>query len=200
MAEEPGTPRRFSARHGFESADREITVHQDAPPRLRSAVVPIAYEAQLSPKQVRAVVCRVLRVREDPDNWSDFPNVDGEAREHLEKCEWYEVYDIIEALHAELAKHDNFYSRRGEPSRAPFFADEINKLFRKLGIGWHLENGEIVVRGQEVFEEQVQAAQTELAAERRNTAAGELHEALHDLSRRARGGCDGSNPACARRG
>lgn len=175
-------PQRFSARHGFGPEDREITVRTEAPPRLRSAVVPIAYEAGLSPKGVRTVVCRVLRVREDADNWSDFPNIDGESRDHLDRCEWYEVYETIEGLYAELARQDRFGTHR--PPLAPMFATEINKLFRQLGIGWQLEDGKVVVRGQESFEQQVHDARSALDHAGRSTASTELHEALRDLSRR----------------
>jgi hypothetical protein len=41
------------------------------------------------------LICGVLRLREEPNNWSD-PNVSDELRRHLETCEWFEVYDVIE--------------------------------------------------------------------------------------------------------
>ena len=74
-----GGRNRFSRRHGFEPQDAEITVRQDAPDGLRSAVVEIAYEVGLSPKPLRTIICHTLRAREDPNNWSEFPNVNMEV-------------------------------------------------------------------------------------------------------------------------
>jgi hypothetical protein len=90
---------QFSSRHGFEAEEAEITVRNDAPYNLRGFVVDIAYEAGLDPHSMRSIVCSTLREREDPGNWSAYPNVDGEVRSHLDTCPWYAVYDIIEATH-----------------------------------------------------------------------------------------------------
>src|SRR5438132_12182745 len=94
---------RFSKRHGYNPPDAEITVRQDAPEDLRSAVVDIAYECGFKPSDLRPVVCRVLRVAANRDNWSERPNIDGEVRQHLEECPWYKVYDVIEALYERLS-------------------------------------------------------------------------------------------------
>jgi len=178
---------RFSTRHGFEPDDAEITVRKDAPPELRTAVVSIAYEAGLRPNSLRPIVCRVLRVREDPSNWSEYPNVDGEVHDLLDACEWFEVYNTIEAINENLARTGRF-SRGSSDSRSPedYFAEEINSYFRKKGIGWQLENGEVLVRGSEDFEKGLQAAEQLLEESDRTTAANELVEARHDLSRRPR--------------
>lgn len=176
---------KFSSRHGFEPTEAEITVRQDAPYNLRGLVADIAYESGFDPHDLRAVVCSTLRVREDPSNWSAFPNVDGEARGHLDSCDWYAVYDIIEGIHESLV----LSSRKGTPSseRPPkpkHFADEINRIFRKDGIGWQLVDGKIQVRGAEAFEESIKRADVALAQSGQKTAADEIHEALSDLSRR----------------
>ena len=89
---------RFSARHGVESEEAEITVREDAPAGLRAAFVQIAYESGLSPTQLRQIICRVLRVEPEDWNWSDFPNVDEEGRRRVGECAWSEVYDLIEAV------------------------------------------------------------------------------------------------------
>ena len=167
---------RFSDRRGFAPRVAEITVREDAPSDLRYAVVQIAYDLGLSPKWLRETVCQVLRVRPDADNWSDFPNVDGEVRDHLDSCEWFKVYDIIEAVHEGLARrHDRLADR---------FESEINKVFGETGIGWQLADGTIEVRGEEEFEEAVHAAAEALEDSGRATARGEIREALSDLSRR----------------
>jgi hypothetical protein len=177
---------RFSKRHGYEPTDPEITVRSDAPYDLRGVVADLAYESGLEPGSLRSVVCRILRVREDPSNWSAYPNVDGEARGHLDTCQWFEVYDIVEAIHSRLVSAERGSARAGERDmlRPEHFETELNAYFRKNGIGWQLVQGQIQVRGGEAFEHTISAARVELEEQGRHTAANEIHQALVDLSRR----------------
>jgi hypothetical protein len=168
---------KFSSRQGFEPQDVEIRIRHDAPEELRAVIVDIAYESGLNPHPLRDIVCRVLRVREDPNNWSA-PNVDLEVRGHLESCEWYEVYDLIEAIHDSLGRS------KDDGTRPEHFEREINKYFWKRGIGWQLKNGVVEVRGSESFESIVAKAREVLAESGRETAQREIHEALKDMSRR----------------
>lgn len=169
---------KFSERYGYSPNDSEIVVREDAPEGLRGAVVQIAYDAGLTPHSLRQIVCRVLRVREDPSNWSAFPNVDNEVQDLLDSCEWYEVYDVIEAIHRSLA------TQMVANARPEIFEYELNMYFRRRGIGWQLSDGEIRVRGNEEFETSIGSAHEELIASARPTAANEIHHALEDLSRR----------------
>ena len=173
---------RFSTRHGFEPDEAEITVREDAPPELRSAFVQIAYESGLSPTQLRRIVCRILRVEPDSQNWSDFPNVDEEVRQRVGECAWYGVYDLIEAVDQAL----RFPHQHGINGalRSDVFEREINKYFRKTGIGWQLDSGNVLVRGPETFNRPVAGAVVRLESTGLNTAKTELHEALQDMSRR----------------
>jgi hypothetical protein len=173
---------RFSERHGFEPPDAQITVRHDAPEELRGVLVDLAYESGMSPGGVRSLVCRVLRRREDPTNWSPFPNIDNEVRGYLDECEWYEVYDVVEAMHQRLASSSAWTEHR-EPA-APHFAKELNKYFRRRGIGWELRDGRLEARGAEEFEHTLNEALQELAQSGRSTASNEIHEAIRDLSRR----------------
>lgn len=176
---------RFSRRHGYTEPEAEITVRHDAPDELRSVVVELAYESGLDPIRLRQLVCRVLRTAPNPSNWSNFPNVDSEVREHLRDCAWYHVYDIIEEVHATLSSGGVVAPRtRGSVDAAQYFSDEINRYFHGRGIGWQLADGQIEVRGPESFEESVHGARDVLEETGRKTAAGELHEAIRDLSRR----------------
>jgi hypothetical protein len=59
----------------------------------------------------------------------------------ITECEWYLVYDVIEALAQKL---DKKYLDR--------FQSELNDYFKANGIGWKLENGQIETRGDETFE------------------------------------------------
>ena len=167
---------RFSRRHGFEEPDAEITVRNDAPSDLRAVIIDLANECGLEPTPMRRIVCRVLGTAPDSYNWSDYPNVDNEVRELLSDCNWYLVYDTIEEIYKTLSGR-NFRSF-GD------FEQEINYYFRKRGIGWQLVEGRVEVRGSEAFEESVQGALDVLEDTGRRTSAGELHEAISDLSRR----------------
>lgn len=171
----------FSERHGFAQPETEITVREDAPYEMRGVVIDIAYEAGLTPHSIRSLICRLLRVREDPSNWSAFPNVDGEVRDHLDSCHWYEVYDVIEALYRDLLEGRN----SGREDRDPvLFERELNSYFRRRGIGWQLSDGRVQVRGPNAFEDAVSDAYTALESSARPTASKELHEALRDMSAR----------------
>jgi hypothetical protein len=179
---------RFSQRHGYEPPEPEIRVRHEAPHDLRGVLADLAYESGLDPHGLRAVVCRTLRVRENPDNWSAYPNVDDEARGHLDTCQWYEVYDIIESIYSQLvgasARRQSVRAGERDIPRPEQFESELNAYFRKNGIGWQLAEGKIQVRGAEAFEQTISAARVELADGGRQTAANEIHQALADLSRR----------------
>ena len=172
---------RFSERRGYQRVIPDIKVREDAPSELRSVLVDIAYEAGLRPRQLRRVVCRVLRVEADPNNWGEFPNIDNEVRDELRRCEWFEVYDVIEEISDSIAD--------GSPEE---FEDSLNEYFIKRGIGWQLVDSQIEVRGSAPFEAAVQGALDYLDESERETAHKELREALNDLSRRPRADVTGA--------
>lgn len=162
----------FSTRHGFRRAHvAPISIREDAPHELRGVILQLAYESGLRPKTLRPVVCRTLRKREDEGNWSEYPNIDNEIRALIDDCEWYRVYDVIEAI-------------AGATQEADKFEPELNAYFVENGIGWKLVNGKVEVRGAEVFERSVNLAASVLQVSGLSTARNELHEALGDLSRR----------------
>ena len=164
---------RFSQRRGLIGENTDIRVRDDAPRELRSVVVDIAYESGISPSVLRVLVCKVLRVAADPNNWSEFPNINMEVRDHVDSCDWFHVYDLIEEIYRSLT-----------PDHASSFGEEINKYFRQRGIGWQLDGGLIEVRGPEHFESAVHKTLDLLEGAGRSTAHSELREALRDLSRR----------------
>lgn len=92
----------------------------------------------------------------------------------LDSCEWYEVYDVIEAIHRRLCVN-------GQPDH---FARELDTYFCRRGIGWQLIGGFIQTRGPESFERTVTRAHAVLTERGRPTSAREIHEALRDPSRR----------------
>ena len=166
----------FSHRHGYRGADAEITVREDAPEALRSAILLIAQAAGMSPTAMRRIVCQVLLTSPDSSNWSDYPNVWDEVNEHIAECPWFKVYDIAEALHAALANADTDRARR--------FADRLTQFFWEKGIGWEMQDGQITFRGPEVFSDATKEAVAALTGTGRQRAADEIHEALRDISRR----------------
>jgi hypothetical protein len=168
----------FSKRHGYGNVvPAPISVREDAPHEFRGVLVDLAYEGLKNPSVLREIVCRVLRVRPDSNNWSEFPNIDREVRDLMDEAPWYKVYDIAEAIHAGLVQ-------RHRHDAAANFSQELNTYFVEHGIGWELHQGELRYRGPEGFEAAVKNAHAAVTQHNHRTAASELHEALSDLSRR----------------
>jgi AbiJ N-terminal domain 4 len=175
---------RFSERHGYVPAEAEITIRDDAPHELRGVMIEIAYEAGLSPSPLRDIVCRILRTRPDPNNWSEYPNIAGEVEYLVDHCQWFEVYDIIEEIYQSLLRSEDHADEKRAEKLSEHFSRELNKYFIKSGIGWQLADGQLQVRGTESFEVAVHQAQETLQGSGRQTARREIHQALLDLSRR----------------
>ena len=125
----------FSQRHGFCTDPKEITVREDAPEALRYFVVQTAIDLWLSPGFLRGLLYRVLRRTPDPSNWSD-PYIREELQSLIRGCDWFKVYDFVEAVQANFAQ-------RGDSS----FSDAVNEFFVEEGIGWQLVDGQILTRG-----------------------------------------------------
>ena len=166
----------FSQRHGLEKPDAPISVRSEAPAWLRSIVIRIAYDAGLSPSSLRELLCDLLLESPDSSNWSEFPNVDNEVQGLLASAEWFQVYDFIEELAKGLDKPGD--QRFGK------FTDKLNDAFRRKGVGWQLADGRIEIRGEESFEQSVRTAIAVTQETGRSVAQRELHEAVHDLSKR----------------
>ena len=171
MADQP-----FSKRYGHSSQEREITIREDAPREFREAILQICISIGLTPGTIREITCRVLKRLPDKDNWSSYPNIWNEVQGLIMTCEWFRVYDIVEAIYATLSL--------GDSSQSEMFQQEINQSILELGIGWQIIDGIIQTRGPELFESSVHIARTALESSGKKTASRELHEALLDLSRR----------------
>ena len=171
----------FSERHGL-TTDIPIQT-REAPSALRSTIVDLAYSAGLKPSELRKIVCKVLFETPDPNNWSERPNIDDEVRRLLEDAQWNDVYDVIEnvAVAVNGTQHALFPTRSKEYRE---FESELNRLFRRRGIGWQLRDFLIEYRGDEGVAAALDAAPRLLVETGRQTAATVLHEALKDLARR----------------
>ncbi|MGJ5818781.1 AbiJ-NTD4 domain-containing protein [Paludibaculum fermentans] len=166
----------FSKRLGYTGSEAAITIREDAPEFLRYWISGWARKAGLSAQTMRSLTCELLRVVPDSNNWSD-GNVAMEVDSLLAKCPWYRVYDIIEAF------SDCITRNCGRKPSAEFM-ESVNGYFREEGIGWKLENGAVVSRGDEEFESQTANAAEVLSGAGYSTATEELHQARADLSRR----------------
>ena len=66
------------------------------------------------------------------------------------ECEWFQVYNLMEDFHAHLGRSIR------EPEAAAVAAsacsEVMNDVFVEQGVGWHLVNGQIVIRGSEAFQ------------------------------------------------
>jgi hypothetical protein len=170
----------FSKRNRYNAAAKDITVREDAPESLRYFVLQTSVDLGWGPSSLRSTICRVLRVPPEEGNWSEYPNIWGEIQGLVHRCDWFKVYDIIEALYSRFGKNDR---EHGETDGAQF-AELLNEFFIEEGIGWQLTDGQVVTRGAEAFEAVVTEAATIVGISDRPTAAKHLHEALQDLSRR----------------
>lgn len=164
----------FSKRQGlFSIKEKEITVREDAPEGLRGFIKMAYYDLGKKPSDLRSITSRVLKIAPDSNNWSEFPNIDYEVGQHLENCEWYLVYDIIETIIQKLNAQER-----------TTFSEEINEYFITNGIGWKIVNGLIETRGDEIFETAIKTVVSVLETANLVTAKTEIREALNDLSRR----------------
>ena len=166
----------FSRRFGYRAKEPPVSVRDDAPEALRYGVAILADNLGLDPHNARLEACGVLLTRPDPGNWSAYPNVFDEVQHLLASAPWYRVYDIAESFHDRLAGADW--------SKGRAFQDRLNELCREHGIGWEMRDGRFVARGSEAFAQSLSAASEVMRASGRTTAAGEMHEALMDISRR----------------
>lgn len=170
---------KFSTRFGFrESKEVEIKVRYEAPYELRGVLIELAYESGLRPKQLRDITCKVLRKRPDSNNWSDKP-VTEEISKHIDDAQWYKIYDLVEAIAQKLA----------EPEK---FENELNTYLLEEGIGWKLVDCQLEARNPEALELSIQLATEVLEESGKETARGQLQEALTDLSRRPKADITGS--------
>ena len=163
----------FSKRQGlFSIKEKEITVREDAPEGLRGFVKMAFYDLTKKPSDLLSITTRILKIPPE-NNWTEYPNIDDEVGQHLNNCDWYLVYDIIEVIIQKLNLQEKV-----------IFSNEINEYFIYNGIGWKIVNGQVETRGDEVFETAVKTVVSVLETAKLETAKTEIKEALNDLSRR----------------
>lgn len=167
----------FSNRFGYHGPEIEISVREDAPTVVRDGILMLGYAAGLSSDAMRDLLCQVLLVRPDPNNWSP-SNVEHEVSGLIDGASWFKIYDFAERIHAAIGKRD--YSGEGQKR----FEEQLNQLFREKGVGWKMKQGILVARGSEAFTLATGHATYVMQSSGTPTAANEIHEALRDISRR----------------
>ena len=118
---------RFSDRFGYSATDAEITIRQDVPTEFRHVLPELAYDSGLTPNPLRSLVCKVLRKRPDPHNWSERPNIAEEVSYLIDDCEWFKVYDVAEEIYKELTKLSETPGYNQNDYQPQYFERELNK-------------------------------------------------------------------------
>jgi len=160
----------FSKRHGFLPPPKAITIREDAPRELRYFIVTAFCELSGHPFTLETAIKEVLKFRPEEKNriYTHLNIV-----EHIVNCEWYQVYDIIEATISNL--------NQGNKEK---FTTAINEFFIENGIGWKIVDGLIETRNDDVFEKTTQNVVSVLGNVKLPTAKNEIREAIVCLSRR----------------
>lgn len=166
---------RFSLRHGFDAGGTAVEPRHEASHELRGVVVDIFYECCAGPPDLAYVVRKTLRLRAPEHTWNDH-----EIRQLIDRCQWFEVYDLIEAMHRALCERDARY----RSSYAPRFQREVNDYFVRRSIGWFLADGILEARASRSFERAFDNAKATLNERGFSAARRELAESMRDLSRR----------------
>ncbi|MBQ6729368.1 MAG: hypothetical protein IJQ83_04470 [Bacteroidales bacterium] len=165
---------RFSKRYGINLAERPITIRYDAPDELRYYVSTLLLQFNKGTlKHLRSILCTTAMISPDPSNWGENDYMKSEIESIIERCDWFRVYEIIEVAYEEIVKEEY----REE------FENNINEFFIEYGIGWRMENGELLIRGNETFEKDISETSSTLKDAGLNTSAEEIRQAILDLSR-----------------
>lgn len=169
----------FSERYGYATKGPKLVKAEDlireaAPESVRAAFL-VATEERLQPGPLREIVCKVLRKRPDPGNWSAYPNIWNEVQDLVYGAPWHKFYDIVEAA---------LWSDVLHVSDREAIRDELNEAFAEEDLAWHVEGLQVVLRTGDATDEIVAHAVDVLEEAKRPTSATELRKALHALSKR----------------
>ena len=176
----------FSQRQGF--IGPEITIREAAPEEFRRWLLDVALSLGFSAGYMRPIVIRVIPKLPD-QHGSDESSILAGLRAQVESCEWFKVYDLIEAFHDFFLRQDSRYTDR---HFARDFAGAVNTFFIDSGIGWQLVDGQIVARGDQAFEDTVKTAVAALEENAKPTAARHLRFAIGALSARPKPNTSGA--------
>ena len=160
----PVPDRPFSMRENLR-AERPL-IFDDAPESvrygLRAVLRGLGYK---TPTEQRTVLCDVLRIPENEDNWTDHPNVNSEVVELLYAKQWPQFFDALERIPGFIGEW-----RAGE------YYEAVNLLLIEERVGYRFESGSLVRVGTDEFHAAVATARNALTAPK-------FAEALHQFER-----------------
>lgn len=150
-------------------------MRNEAPESVRAVLLKEAEKAQVGVGELEAIIRQALDKLPTGDWSADY--ILSNVVSDIHQCEWFQVYDIIEAVAQHLIQ-------KGWNDAAERFQEAMNAHFREAGIGWQFVNGMIEIRGPEAFEATTRGVIAILEDSKKVTARQEFHEARRDLSRR----------------
>lgn len=144
----------FSAREHLR--EEGPLIFDDAPEGVRYGIREVLQDIGFeTPSQQRTILCKALRVRPDPSNWSDYPNVEYEVAELTMQGPWYKFFDALERL----PKFLDYYEMEA-------YYSKVNDLLADENVGYRFEGNKIVRVGTEEFEDSVSDARSALSGDR----------------------------------
>src|SRR5579859_1494861 len=168
-------PDSFSQRHGLAGPPPGTLLRDEVPVSFRRFLIDLLHaHVSIEFHELQKVVCDVLQ--EWPDE--NLPPY-YDCKRHIQQCEWFRIYEIIEGLHNLLQGKGGYYPYTSS------FVKAINEALVSQNIGWQLDyDGRVVTRGDEAFEGTVRTAVDALGENNRPTAADHLKSAIRALSER----------------
>ena len=160
----------FSKRLKIPVNNKEITIRYNVTDDMRSYLYLVMKDQGIRLNQIRSIVCKTIKKAPDPDQYTENDFMESEIKEHIMSCPWNRIYDIIENFVKELPKE-----------KRVSFENEINDYFYENGIGWKLENGILLSRGDDAFEYAIDSVQNVLG-ENEQTTKSEIEKAIFCLS------------------
>jgi len=165
----------FSARYGYKGKGTDM-IYEDAPEAVRVGLREILQEMAFgTPSYQRVIICKALRRRPDPNNWSEYPNINDEVDDLIHGLEWYEFYDMCEKIaRLEEIKEIGYVSG----SYQSIFAYNLNQLLEEENVGYKMVDSYIEKVGSQEFREAVEAALDSLKNPRYKAPLGQFKKAL----------------------
>lgn len=165
----------FSARYSYKRKSTDV-IYEAAPEPVRVGLREILAQMGFErPTHQRTIVCKALRTRPSPYNWSDYPNINDEVDDLIHGLEWYEFYDMCEKIaRLDEIKEVGYIS----PTYESVFAHKLNNLFQEENIGYRMTDSYIDKIGSEEFDEAVEEALDELQDPRFKVPLEQFRKAL----------------------
>ena len=165
----------FSVRQGYQSESHHL-ITEDAPEQIRVGLREVLTACGHTPAGQRHVICAALRIQPDPDNWSEYPNIDDEVDRVIHGLKpWYKFYNLCEKL-STLIK-DEIYNEETKLS-SNLFEFELNKLFGEEHIGYRIKDGQIEKVGTPEYHDAVDQARRSLRQDAVSPARQMLEKGL----------------------